>query len=540
MSLPNTETKGETKAETKAERVERIKKEKNPLTVLDDVRRLIKNGEPLDDETIERLKWYGIYPQKQQKDETEKYYMLRVKLVGGEVSGVQLELIGELSKKYAANTADFTTRSDIQLHYIKEQNIVDILDELGEFSLTTKMACGDCPRTIVTCPVDGIDPDEIISVSECVRELDFALSQNEDFANLPRKFKISVGGCGKHCPNHEIQDLGFTAFRLDGQVLFDITAGGGLGGGKRIAHRLGKACKIEEIKKITFAVIKIFKEHGNRAERTKARLRHLIEKIGEAEFLELLEGELGFRLNDNKSEPKITKLADRGHFGIHTSKQEGKTFIGFATGGGKASGDRLKTLAGLMFAHDVEKLRFTVNQNFVAIGVDEEKAKEFAVEVARIGFEYSPSPFSANTLTCTGLAYCRLAVSETKDFGRELVGYLESKFRFFDIPLTIAISGCQNGCSHPYIADIGLIGTMVKVANGTFERGFEVELGGKLEGTDSKFTVKTGLKLTPKRVKKFVEFLIKSFEESDYEDFNEFVAENGMRTAVEFGQYPNV
>lgn len=81
---------------------------------------------------------------------------------------------------------------------------------------------------------------------------------------------------------------------------------------------------------------------------------------------------------------------------------------------------------------------------------------------------------------------------------------------------------------------------MVKVANNTFERGFEVELGGKLEGTDSKFTVKTGLKLPPQRVKKFVEFLIKSFEESDYEDFNEFVAENGMRTAVEFGQYMSI
>ena len=532
MSLPNTETK--------AERVERIKKEKNPLSVLDDVKRLLKEGQPLDDETVERLKWYGVYAQKQQKDESEKYYMLRVKLVAGEVTPAQLELIGNLSKKYAANTADFTTRSDIQLHHIKEADIVDILNELGEFSLSTKMACGDCPRTIVTCPVDGIDPDEIVSVSDTVRELDFVLSQNEDFANLPRKFKISVGGCSKHCPNHEIQDLGFTAFKVGERVLFDITAGGGLGNGKRIAHRLGKACEIEDIKKVSVAVIKIFKEHGNRGERTKARLRHLIEKIGEAEFLGLLEGELGFRLEDNPTEPKITKLAHREHFGIHPSKQSGKTFIGFATGGGKASGDRLITLAGLMFAHDVEKLRFTVNQNFVAIGVDEEKAKEFAVEVARIGFEYTPSAFSANTLTCTGLTYCRLAVSETKDFGRELTGYLESKFSFFNIPLTIAISGCQNGCSHPYIADIGLIGTMVKVANNTFERGFEVELGGKLEGTDSKFTVKTGLKLPPQRVKKFVEFLIKSFEESDYEDFNEFVAENGMRTAVEFGQYMSI
>jgi len=161
-------------SETKAERIERIKREKDGLDVISDIYRYAKSGEAIDPEDIDRFKWYGIYTQNRNlqdaEDETQ-YYMLRVKLEGGYLSAKQVEVLGEISVQFARGSGDITTRQDIQFHWIKIEDFPEILERLSVVGLSVLEASGDCPRNIVSCPVNGIDHHQIDDVRDVVLAL---------------------------------------------------------------------------------------------------------------------------------------------------------------------------------------------------------------------------------------------------------------------------------------------------------------------------------------------------------------------------------
>lgn len=322
--------------ETKAQRVERIKQERSPLLSASDIKKELEKSASLSDETIERLKWYGLYLQKPAKTDTHRYFMLRIKLVDGKANIEQIKAAARLSKEFGQDTADFTTRGDIQLHYIAEHTLDTVLKELEKVNISTVMACGDCPRNIVTCPVDTVSLTSIVNVSQTVHEIDRFFTSTNEFENLPRKFKIGLCGCGSQCVKHEIQDLSFVAFKKGEDILFDITAGGGLGSDKRFASRLGVACRQGEIVAVCSAVASVFKELGRRDDRTKARVRHLLVKLGEKGFLEAIEEKLGFNLIRVAKAPKLVTINKRNHYGISFSTQAGKVNIGCAAVGGRS------------------------------------------------------------------------------------------------------------------------------------------------------------------------------------------------------------
>jgi len=520
--------------ETKAQRVERIKQERSPLLSASDIKNELKKSGSLSDETIERLKWYGFYLQKPSKEDEHRYFMLRIKLVDGIANIEQLKTAARLSKEFGQNTADFTTRGDIQLHYIAEHTLDAALKELAKVNISTAMACGDCPRNIVTCPVDTVSLNAIVNVSHTVREIDKFFTSTNEFENLPRKFKIGICGCGSQCVKHEIQDLSFVAFKKGEDILFDITAGGGLGSDKRFASRLGVACRQGEIIKVCSAVASLFKELGRRDDRTKARVRHLLVKLGTKGFLNALETKLGFALIPISKAPKSVEPHKRNHYGISFSTEVGKVNIGCSAIGGRSSSQRLQRVAEIMEKYNADSIKFTGNQNFVLRGVPTELAHEVADKLSEIGYPSSPSVFAAGLSACTGLTYCRLAISETKEFATQLNAELESAFKEIKSPLNIGISGCQNGCSHPFIADISLVGTMVKTSDGLFERGFEIGLGGRLAASKSVFASPTQLKLTPKETKEFVHYVLKAFNSRGKRSFGAFIRREGKELTDEF------
>ncbi|MCK9374465.1 MAG: nitrite/sulfite reductase, partial [Sulfuricurvum sp.] len=230
-------------SETKAQRVERIKSEKDGLDVLDDIARYAISGEEIDPEDIDRFKWYGLYTQNKNlqgpEDET-LYFMLRIKVEGGYLNREQLAEIGKISKELARDTADLTTRQDIQFHWIKVTDLPQIFARLAAVGLSTIEAAGDCPRNIVCCPVNGIDKDQVDDVRDLVDALNDLYRENRAFSNLPRKFKVGVSGCSKHCLSHEVQDLTFTAAkRQNGGIEFSVSVGGGQASNRRIADHIG-------------------------------------------------------------------------------------------------------------------------------------------------------------------------------------------------------------------------------------------------------------------------------------------------------------
>jgi len=492
-------------------KVELLKQERPPLKMIEDIYLEANGGEVIDEEHIALLKWYGMYPHaNKDKSEDKAYYMKRIKLIDGRMDKKALEIMSDIALKYAQGYIDFTTRQNIQFHYIQIKDLPAIFKAFENTALTSRLASGDGPRPIVNCPVSGIDKDDIYDVNPIIRELDkFFDKHNEEFSNLPRKYKLGISGCKCHCMGHEIQDIAFTAFKKDDEVLFDLSIGGGLAKSKRIATRANRYIKPEQVKDVAVAGAELFRDFGNRENRSKARVRHLLEEWGIEKFVIKLEEKLEFNLEVGEIEPNITPYAQREHFGVHKSSTKGESYIGCATNRGRVKGEQFKALSDLINRYNAGGIALTTTQNFVVYGVKDLVLDKFLLELKNIGFTPNPSRFEARTQSCTGLGFCKFAVTETKNFTSSLISHLENKFPDFDKPISIAVSGCPNGCSHPHIVDIGLIGTKIKTEKGRVE-GYEIHLGGNLHGEKgSKFAEKNGDKIPATEIFEYVENLIK-------------------------------
>jgi len=513
--------------ETAGQRIQRIKTEKSGLDVLADIKRYAADPSiELDPEDIDRFKWYGLYSQNknlQPEDDENLYFMLRVKLEKGAMNLEQMREVSKISYEFAKEQATLTTRQDIQFHNISVTNLPEIFDRLNAVGLTTVFAAGDVPRNVGTCPVMGIDHDEIVDVNDTVSEVYKFLGGNKDLVNLPRKYKVSVSACSKHCVGHEIHDLSFTAVQFEDEVLFDLSVGGGLASNKEIATHIGYV-KQEQILDVVKVVSYIYRDHGLRENRRKARLGHLIAKWGIEKFTQEVQAKLDFKILPAKVQT-YTPYSKREHFGVFSSKVKGVSYIGCAINGGKLGASGLEKLANALEKAGATTIKATSTQNFIITDVPTQNTDSLVVELATFGIDANPSPFKARTISCTGLNFCKFAVSETKQQAIELSKYLETKFPTFKDTLSISVNGCPNSCAHPHVVDIGLLGTKLKNEEGKTIPGFELILGGNLEGTKSSFGEKTKLKLRPDQVNSTVEKLVQSYIDSNHTVIHDFMKE---------------
>lgn len=496
--------------------VEELKASRNPLHVIEDMFKEAEEGIPLNTEYIGLLKWYGMYPHiNADESEDKKYFMKRIKLTDTKMNLEQLEVMAKIGLEYAQGLVDITDRQNIQFHYIQIKDIPAIFKLLDSVGLTSRMASGDGPRPIMTSPVGGIDAEEIINASILAREVDSYFDENEDrFCNFPRKYKIGISGCSKHAAAHEIQDVAFTAFKnSEGDVFFDLTLAGGLSKSKQIALRANKYVKPSQVKDVAVACAEIFRDYGNRVNRNKARVRHLVNEWGLEKFVDEIEKVIGYKLENGLDEPVITPLEKRNHFGIHKAKQEGESFIGFATNSGRVDGKDFKLISDICSKYNVKGMALTSTQNFIIYGVKDEDSQAIADEIDSLGYPYAPTPFRARLQSCTGREFCKFGITETKEYAKKVVLELEERNPNFKETVMIAISGCGNGCSHPQISDIGFVGTKVRDGSGKRVEGYDVLLGGQLHGAKgSRIAHKTGVKVEASKLVEFVGNLISSYE----------------------------
>jgi sulfite reductase (ferredoxin) len=495
--------------------LEQLKASRNPLRVIDDIYKEANEGIPLSNDYIGLLKWYGMYPHVNSEGlEDKKYFMKRIKLVDTRMNLEQLKVMAKIGRDYAQGLVDFTTRQNVQFHFIQIKDMPEIFKLLESVGLTSRMASGDGPRPIMTCPVSGIDEDEIYDVQELVKSVDSYFDKNEDrFCNFPRKYKIGVSGCKCHCAAHEIQDVAFTAFKNDaGEVLFDLTIGGGLSKSKQIATRANRYVKPEQVRDVAVACAEIFRDNGNRENRNKARVRHLLNDWGIEKFVEEIEKNIGYSLEEGLVEPKIASFENRNHFGINKSKQTGFSYVGFATNSGRVAGSDFEAMYDICKKYNAGGIALTATQNFIVYGVKDEVVQALADEFASLGYPYNPTPFRARLQSCTGKEFCKFGITETKEFAKKVLVELEEKFPDFIDDVTISISGCGNACSQPQISDIGFVGGMIRY-NGERVEGYEVLLGGNLEGTSkSRIARKIGVKVPATGLVDYVGQLINDYK----------------------------
>jgi sulfite reductase (ferredoxin) len=461
--------------ETKAQRMERLKREKNPWEAFDEVRAFARQGRSsvVPEWASAYFKWWGIYTQgdgagvtggKGGEGLATDYFMMRIGIPNGIVSSEQLRVIGSLTRQQARNLADITVRQNIQLHWLTVESLPEVVDALNAVGLSPKGACGDVVRNVTGCPLAGVAADEIIDASSLAIEIAELLTANPGFYNLPRKFKISATGCPSWCTHPEINDIALTAVKYRDEVGYSLRVGGGLSTDPHLAVRLDAFILPHQAVSVVRAVTEIFRDQpGLRESRDRARLKHLFLKEGwtaESFFAEL-ESRLDFPLLPGVPE-EIPDDVFRDHTGIHVQRQAGFSYVGASVLRGRLTGEQLEAAAELAERFGSGSLRATTGQNLIFIDIPNHKAGELARELQQIGLEVDGSAFWRGAVACTGTEFCKLAITETKGFTRWLVDELEERLPEFDQQLKLHVTGCPNSCGQHWIADLGLEGKKIK------------------------------------------------------------------------------
>jgi len=463
--------------ETKAQRVERLKREKNPWEGLDDIRKFAREG--FDSITPEWLgtyfRWWGVYTQgdgagvvggKNGEGKALPFFMVRIRIPNGLLHSHQLRTIADVTEKYARGTADLTVRQNIQLHWVTIQDLPELLDGLWHAGLTTKGSCGDDTRNITGCPLAGVDADEIFDASSLALEANNFFVGNGDFYNLPRKFKVCITGCRVWCAYPEINDVGLTAVRrAGGEVGFSLRVGGGLSADPHLAVRLNAFVQRQQVIPVLKGVAEIFRESEVlRENRERARLKFLFLKHGWTadSFQQELERRIGFHL-DPAVEEKRPNDVYRDHVGIHPQKQDGYSYVGAAVLRGRISSQQMRAAADAADRYASGELRTTNMQNLLIVNVPNANAQALARELEAHKMPVGGSPFWRGVVACSGSEFCKIAITETKSFSRWLVEELEERLPGFEQHLKLHVTGCPNSCGQHWIADIGIEGKKIKV-----------------------------------------------------------------------------
>ncbi|MER7938598.1 MULTISPECIES: nitrite/sulfite reductase [unclassified Streptomyces] len=482
-----------------------------------------------------RMRWWGLYTQRkpgidggktailEPEELDDKYFMLRVRIDGGRLSTTQLRVIGEISQEFARGSADITDRQNIQLHWIRIEDVPEIWNRLEAVGLSTTEACGDTPRVVIGSPVAGIAEDEIIDGSWAIDEINKRYIGSKEFSNLPRKFKSAISGSPLLDVVHEINDIAFVGVEHpEHGPGFDLWVGGGLSTNPKIGVRLGAWVPLAEVPDVWAGVIGIFRDYGYRRLRTRARLKFLVADWGAEKFRQILEDEyLGRALVDGPA-PAEPVSRWRDHVGVHR-QQDGNFYVGFAPRVGRVDGATLAKVADLAEAHGSGRVRTTVEQKMIVLDVTEDQVDSLVAALEALDLTARPSSFRRGTMACTGIEYCKLAIVETKQRGSTLIDELERRLPEFDEPLTINVNGCPNACARIQVADIGLKGQLVLNDAGEQVEGFQVHLGGAL-GLEAGFGRKVrGLKVTSEELPDYVERVLRRFQ-AEREDGERFAA----------------
>ncbi|MDS0278623.1 ferredoxin--nitrite reductase [Halomicroarcula sp. S1AR25-4] len=468
--------------------VERWKQEKHPLDVVEDVKRYADAEMSFEeiaaaagDGEWERLKWAGLYAHGQQ----DGYFMLRTKVPGGRLTPEQARVVGEVAEEFATAPEehggadqnavwgdaflDITTRQDVQMHWIAVEDVPEIWARYDEVGLTTIQGCGDSARNVLGCPAAGLNDHECFDAQPVVDAVSAYFTENREYANLPRKFKMTITGCRADCAQSQINDVGMTPAKreVDGapQYGFHVRVGGGLSDGPRMASDLDVFVPPEDAVEFCRAVAQTFKELGDRSNRGVCRMRYLVQQMGAETFEEAVRDRCTVDLPTRGTD--LTEGYRGDHVGVHDQREDGLKYVGFNVIAGRMGGDEFAAAADAAetYGTDEASVRLATDQNFLVTHVPETHVGDLLNEPFARNYRPDPGPFSRGAVGCTGSEFCNYGIIETKQRVRRWAKALDKRI---DTPddldvVRMHMSGCSASCAQPQIADIGFRGETVQI-----------------------------------------------------------------------------
>ncbi len=468
-------------------KIEEYKKEKAGLDILDDIPRYADAGwETITDGDKERLKWAGIFFRRQ----TPGRFMMRLRFANGLMTAPQLRAIGTISRDFGKGFADITTRQQMQLREFRINDVPEIWRRLHAVDLISMQTGMDNIRGVIGCPAAGLTPNELFDASIVAQQFTELFIGNRAFTDLPRKFNVTITGCKEACTHAEAQDLALTPAlkEINGAQVkgFNIAVGGKLGsGGFRMASPLNVFVAPDEAAALCSHIVMIFRDHGARELRTKARLAFLIEEWGVEKFRKELERRVDRPLASAGTDQRTPKHTD--HVGVFRQQQAGLNYVGLAVPVGRMTSEQMLRVAEVAESYGSGQLRLTVGQNVIIPNVPDAKIGALTEEPVLRELRYDPSEVMRGLVSCTGMDFCHFALIDTKGWALKTARTLETKLGKTQ-PLRMHWSGCPASCGNHTIADIGLLGKNIKL-NGEVVEAVDVFAAGNA-GCEANFPIK--------------------------------------------------
>jgi NAD(P)H-nitrite reductase large subunit len=459
-------------------RIEKIKAERDGLDVLDDVPQLAGRGwEAIDDGDRERLKWGGVFFRRQ----TPGKFMMRLRISNGLTNAAQLHAIAAVGEEFGTPILDITTRQQIQIRGFDIDRLPEIWRRLAQVGLCSLQTGMDNIRNVIGCPVAGLTARELFDASPVVHEFTNAFLKNKAFTNLPRKFNVGISACTEHCTHGESQDLALTPAlrKADGRETagFNVAIGGKMGsGGCRIATPLDVFVEPGDAAALCAAIVSIFRDHGPRGSRTKARLAFLVDEWGAPKFRTALEARLGRTLPSAGRDARVGQCAD--HLGVEQQRQQGLNYVGLAVPVGRLTPAQLHGIACLASRHGNGEVRLTTGQNVIVPNVPDGRVPALLAEPLLAELPANPHGVVRGLVACTGIDYCHFALIETKEIALRTARLLAERLPA-ERRVSMHWSGCPAGCGNHAAADIGLLGKNIRVGNELVD-AVDVFVGGRM------------------------------------------------------------
>lgn len=466
------------KRNKKINKIEKLKVIKTTIQALEDLKLYASKGyEFIKDEDLSYyLKCFGIFDKR--KENGENQFMIRVRIPGGQISSIQAKILGEVSKNYCKNSLDLTTRMQVEIRYIKIEDLPSILKKLNSVGLSTYQTGIDNIRNILTDPLDGVSQDCIIESMPILDKLQKVfLKQDEWIGKLPRKFNTAISGSLSNRCNIIGHDCCFYLAKKNNRYGFNVALGGKVG---VVATKINIFLKNSDDVVLFFtALIKIFKQYGFRDNRNKNRLHFLIEAIGLEELIKSIQ-----KVANNSFEDAGDDMTNNDMFNStdgFQKQKDGTNSIHTIVTAGVFSGTDMIKASQVALKYGSGQIRLTYEQNIFILGVSNDKKEECLNNDFFDIYKNINTPYINNLITCIGSKNCQYGIIETKGMSKEICKYLANEVPLKkDEVVRLYWSGCIKGCGLNDLGDIGFQGTKFKDEDKNMMFGVNVTLGGKM------------------------------------------------------------
>ncbi len=458
---------------------EEAKRRKHPLDRFGEISALAAEGRFPKGTDVFLTKFHGLFfvaP-------TQNSFMCRLRMPGGILNSLQFRGVAELAAELGGGFADITTRANLQVREIGASAAPEVLTRLADLGLTSRGAGADNVRNVTGSPTAGIDRQELLDTRPDARRIHHHILNHRELFGLPRKFNIAFDGSGSVPVLEDTNDVAFTAvpvaagFGVEPGVHYRLALGG-ITGHRDFARGTGVIVSPADTTPVCDAILRVFIASGDRTNRSKARLKYLLDAWGFDRFLAAVEAELGrplTRVPDAALLPTPPQSRS-AHVGVHPQQQPGLSYVGVVVPVGRITAERMRGLADIADRFGSGTIRLTVWQNLLISDIADERMPDALAAIEALGLGHAAGPLRAGLVACTGSGGCKFAASDTKGHAASLVDWLEQRIAL-DGPVNIHLTGCHNSCAQHYIADIGLLGAKVERGDDLVE-GYDLHVGG--------------------------------------------------------------